>query len=177
MEAACAFWNVRHVATNKTGHNGAWSCTDTWDSVWRAAHGPGCNTTWTQKKKRQHGYGRVNTTNGVWPPARNRFPPFTSSTFAMSQQTTYRALSLAEATWRTALHVTVAQVHMPQSIYLGHRIDRDNETSSDSLSFLGCEALSLDVWFRTFRKNLVTLSSKVKQVHATFQHMFASQKT
>ena len=74
-----------------------------------------------KKKGGQQKYDRVNTTNGVWPPARNRFPPFTSSTLAVSQQTTYSAVSLSEATWGTALHVTVAQVHMSQSALLPQR--------------------------------------------------------
>ena len=70
----------------------------------------------------------MKTTNGVWPPARNRFPPF-----AVSQQTTYSAVSLSEATRVPALHVTVAHVHMSRSAFLARPVDRGNETASDKL--------------------------------------------
>jgi hypothetical protein len=51
-------------------------------------------------------YDRVNTTNGVSPPAGNRLPPF-----VMSQQTTCKELSLSTATWLTALRVRMDQVN------------------------------------------------------------------
>jgi hypothetical protein len=48
----------------------------------------------TKKKEASSSYDRVNTTNGVSPPAGNRLPPF-----VMSQQTTCKELSLSAATW------------------------------------------------------------------------------
>jgi hypothetical protein len=62
------------------------------------------------------------------------------------------------------MHVTVTQVHVSQSTFHVHRIDRSNDTDSDNLAFLGDAALSLDDWFSTLLKVLVTLRSKAKQI-------------
>jgi len=69
----------------------------------------------------------------------------------MSQQSTYSAVSLYEATGVSALHVTVAQV---QSAFLTCRIDRADETDSDNLGFLGRAALSLEDWFSALLRSI-----------------------